>query len=326
VLGLVWDTIWPTHDEQSNRTCRTFERPCSARRRLGQLRELRAVCQPQRQLRPVRCLQLPWVSLCEGALVSALLPFNPFERVSGSKENDECVRVEQRTARAAVAIFCPHEQAAPVGRVPSRGVRGCGITKLSPMPVGNARDESQIVQPSTQGSSVRSAMFIATPAPEAQPSSVGAAWVGCVAVRQGLGESGGGPGHKHAAPTGLGEPCGAVGYKHVAPTGLSGLGGARRLNPKPEGRKKAERRPKPESRSALGFGIRISALGLLSALGFRPSDFKAVRLATNMPPLRGLTDLAVRLAINMSPLRGWSDRAVRLAISFSPLRKGRGPG
>ena len=163
-------------------------------------------------------------------------------------------------------------------------------------------------------------MFIATPAPEAQPSSVGAAWVGCVAVRQGLGESGGAPGHKHAAPTGLGEPCGAVGYKHVAPTGLSGLGGARRLNPKPEaeGRKKAEtRRPKPESRSASSFGIRISEFGLLSALGLRSSDFKAVRLATNMPPLRGLTDLVARLAINMSPLRGWSDRAVRLAISFS---------
>ena len=87
---------------------------------------------------------------------------------------------------------------------------------------------------------------------------------------------------------------------------------SRGSNPKAEGR-----RPKPESRSALGFGIRISALGLLSTLGFRPSDFKAVRLATNMPPLRGLTDLVARLAINMSPLRGWSDRAVRLAISFS---------
>ena len=34
------------------------------------------------------------------------------------------------------------------------------------------------------------------------------------------------------------------------------------------------RRPKPESPSASGFGLRISELGLLSALGLRPSDFK----------------------------------------------------
>ena len=45
---------------------------------------------------------------------------------------------------------------------------------------------------------------------------------------------------------------------------------------KSEGRKKAEtRRPKPESPSASGFGLRISELGLLSALGLRASDFKA---------------------------------------------------
>ena len=100
-------------------------------------------------------------------------------------------------------------------------------------------------------------MFIATPTPEAAPSSVGAAWVGCVALWQGLGESGGAPGHKHAAPYGA-ERIG------------------RRSQVKSEARRsKAERRPKPESRSASGFGIRISALGLLSALGFRPSDFKA---------------------------------------------------
>ena len=117
-------------------------------------------------------------------------------------------------------------------------------------------------------------MFIATPAPEAQPSSVGAAWVGCVAVRQGLGESGGAPGHKHAAPTGLGEPCGAVGYKHVAPTGLSGLGGARRLSPKPEGRRPKEgRNPKAEARIALGIGFRYSDFGPRPSFGPRVSVF-----------------------------------------------------
>ena len=118
-------------------------------------------------------------------------------------------------------------------------------------------------------------MFIAATTPEVPPSSVGAAWVGVVALRQGFGEAGGAPGHKHAAPTGLGESGGAFGYKHVAPTGLDGLGGTRRSNPKAEGR-----RPK-EARTTLGIGFRTSELGLLSALGFRPSDFKAARLAAS---------------------------------------------
>ena len=43
---------------------------------------------------------------------------------------------------------------------------------------------------------------------------------GGVALQQGLGESGGASGHKHAAPTGLDGFGGAFGYKHVAPTGL----------------------------------------------------------------------------------------------------------
>ena len=49
----------------------------SARRLLGQLRLLRALClslRPQTERR----LQQIWVSLCEGAIVVALLPFNPF--------------------------------------------------------------------------------------------------------------------------------------------------------------------------------------------------------------------------------------------------------
>ena len=46
--------------------------------------------------------------------------------------------------------------------------------------------------------------------------------------------------------------------------------------PKPEGR-----RPK-EARTALGIGFRISELGLLSALGFRSSVFKAARLAASI--------------------------------------------
>ena len=61
-------------------------------------------------------------------------------------------------------------------------------------------------------------MFIATTTPDAQPSSVGAAWMVVVALR--LGESGGAPAYEHAAPMGLGEPGCALGYKHVAPMGL----------------------------------------------------------------------------------------------------------
>ena len=110
-------------------------------------------------------------------------------------------------------------------------------------------------------------MFIAATTPEVPPSSVGAAWVGVVALRQGFGEAGGAPGHKHAAPTGLGESGGAFGYKHVAPTGLDGLGGTRRSNPKVEGRM-----PK-EARTALGLGFRTSDFDLRPSFGLRPSDF-----------------------------------------------------
>jgi hypothetical protein len=91
-------------------------------------------------------------------------------------------------------------------------------------------------------------MFIAATTPEVPPSSVGAAWVGVVALRQGFGEAGGAPGHKH-----------------VAPTGLDGLGGTRRSNPKVEGR-----RPK-EARTTLGIGFRISAFFRVSAFGLRIS-------------------------------------------------------
>ena len=46
--------------------------------------------------------------------------------------------------------------------------------------------------------------------------------------------------------------------------------------PKVEGRKKSEtRRPKTEPRSVSGFGLRISALGLLSAFGLRASKSSA---------------------------------------------------
>ena len=63
-------------------------------------------------------------------------------------------------------------------------------------------------------------MFIATITPDAAPSSVGAAWMVVMALRQGFGESGGASGHKHVAPTGLGGSGGALGYKHAAHTGL----------------------------------------------------------------------------------------------------------
>jgi len=75
-------------------------------------------------------------------------------------------------------------------------------------------------------------------------------------------------------------------------------------------RSKAERRPKPEGRIALG-------------IGFRPSDFKAVHLAASMPPLGGLTNRAVRLAINMSPLRGWPDWAALAGQIRRPKREPR---
>ena len=75
-------------------------------------------------------------------------------------------------------------------------------------------------------SSARSAMFIAATTPEVPPSSVGAAWMVVMALRQGFGESSGASGPKHAAPTGLGGSWGALGYKHAAPTGLGGSCGA----------------------------------------------------------------------------------------------------
>ena len=113
--------------------------------------------------------------------------------------------------------------------------------------------------------------------------------MGCVALQQGLGESGGASAYKHAAPTGLGDSCGALGYKHVAPTGLGGLGGAIGCqHPERMCAKSSDSsamlvatitrglNPKAESPSAAGFGLRISKLGLLSALGFRPSDYKGL--------------------------------------------------
>ena len=63
-------------------------------------------------------------------------------------------------------------------------------------------------------------MFIATITPDAAPSSVGAAWMVVMALRQGFGESGGASAHKHVAPTGLGGLGDALGYKHAAHTGL----------------------------------------------------------------------------------------------------------
>jgi len=80
VLGLVWDAIWSTDDDKSNRSCNR-ERPRFARRLLEQRRPCRAVRQsPPR--RPVDERQHRFrFSLCEGALVFALLPFNPFDLV-----------------------------------------------------------------------------------------------------------------------------------------------------------------------------------------------------------------------------------------------------
>ena len=82
-------------------------------------------------------------------------------------------------------------------------------------------------------------------------------------------------------------------------------------NPKPEGRKKAERRPKPEGRrpkteprSALGFGLRISALGLLSALGLRASAFKVVGLRSSGLGF-GMARTGFRAALREKPPQLW---------------------
>ena len=66
--------------------------------------------------------------------------------------------------------------------------------------------------------------------------------------------------------------------------------------PKAETRKKAEtRRPKLESRLASGFGLRISELGLLSALGFRASDFETTSPRTPKERERPSPTLADKL-------------------------------
>ena len=121
VLGLVWDTVWPTHDEQPNRTWRAFELSFAARWLLGQQREPPAM-RVSGQQHAFGRLRLYWLSLCEGALVSALLPFNPFDRASGSKWNVERMRVEQRTARAAAAMFCRNETRVGVPDTNWRGI------------------------------------------------------------------------------------------------------------------------------------------------------------------------------------------------------------
>jgi hypothetical protein len=55
--------------------------PCVARRRVGKQRRCLALRQ-SRQQQPELHRQLHWVPLCEGALISVLLPFNPFEHLS----------------------------------------------------------------------------------------------------------------------------------------------------------------------------------------------------------------------------------------------------
>ena len=147
-------------------------------------------------------------------------------------------------------------------------------------------------------SSVRSAMFIATTTPEALPSSVGAAWMGGVALQQGLGESGGASAYKHAAPTGLGDSCGAPGHKHVAPTGLGGLGGAIGCqHPERMCAKSSDRsamlvatttrglNPKAEARIALGSGFRSSDFGTQPSFGPRVPAFGFQRIGQNVQRL-----------------------------------------
>ena len=124
-------------------------------------------------------------------------------------------------------------------------------------------------------------MFIATTTPEALPSSVGAAWMGGVALQQGLGESGGASAYKHAAPTGLGGLGGAIGCQHpermcakssdrstmlVATT-------TRGLN------------PKAEARIALGSGFRSSDFGTRPSFGPRVPAFGFQRIGQNVQRL-----------------------------------------
>jgi len=198
---------------------------------------------------------------------------------------------------------------------------------------------SQRPSPPTQGSSARRAMFIATTTPDAQPSSVGAAWMG--------------QGGSKVRPV-EGRSCSAAlksedrrpkperkpksEFREWPDSIGGGSAGVAIRNPKPEARRPKEaRKPKPEGRTsdlgfrpsfALDFGLWTLDFGLLS-FGLRSATNmsplrglanRVVRLAINMPPLRGLAGRVVRLAINMPPLRGLAGRAVRLAINMSPLR------
>ena len=170
--------------------------------------------------------------------------------------------------------------------------------------------------PPTQGSSARRAMFIATTTPDAQPSSVGAAWMG--------------QGGSKVRPV-EGRSCSAAlksedrrpkperrpksEFREWPDSIGGGSAGVAIRNPKPAARRPKEaRKPKPEGRTS---DFRSAGLGLGMA---RTLERRAVRSATNMSPLRGLAGRAVRLAINMPPLRGLAGRAVRWAINMSPLR------
>jgi hypothetical protein len=93
------------------------------------------------------------------------------------------------------------------------------------------------------------------------------------------------------------------------------LGECQIRRPKVEVRKKAEtRRPKPESPSASGFGLRISELGLLSALGLRASGF-----TTTSPRPSPRSCLAGRGRKPRSVAVGCPDTPARLAPANAPV-------
>jgi hypothetical protein len=83
--------VWLLFERLTNRpawTERSFEQPCVARWPLVRLALRRVLRRSRLQLSEQRLLQ-PWLSVCEGALDSALLPFYPFEKARrriGGKE------------------------------------------------------------------------------------------------------------------------------------------------------------------------------------------------------------------------------------------------
>ena len=69
VLGLVWDTVWSTQHDQSNRSGVVSTGPLCVARRLLEQRRLQLAVRLSLQDLPEQLRQRHWVPLCEGAVV-----------------------------------------------------------------------------------------------------------------------------------------------------------------------------------------------------------------------------------------------------------------